>query len=145
MAYKDIRAQIQALEKEAEVLRAQEVEGAVQKVRALIKEYNLTLADIGKTAFGTGRMAKAGRKAYGPKPPKYRNPATGATWSGFGKRPRWIADAMAKGKGDEYLIANEAVKPAKPAAKTTQKAEKPVSAKKTPGRKPAAKVAKAAK
>jgi DNA-binding protein H-NS len=33
-------------------------------------------------------------------PPKYRDPATGATWSGRGKAPRWLTGH----DRDEFLI-----------------------------------------
>jgi DNA-binding protein H-NS len=37
--------------------------------------------------------------------PKYRNPETGKTWSGRGKRPQWIQDALAVGKSvADYAI-----------------------------------------
>jgi len=36
---------------------------------------------------------------------KYRNPATGESWSGRGRAPRWLAEEMAKGRSkDEFLI-----------------------------------------
>lgn len=37
--------------------------------------------------------------------PKYRNPATGEMWSGRGLNPRWMKEAIAKGKKkDDFLI-----------------------------------------
>jgi DNA-binding protein H-NS len=37
-------------------------------------------------------------------PPKYRN-RSGETWAGRGARPRWLVDAMKKGKRiDDFLI-----------------------------------------
>ena len=46
-----------------------------------------------------GKGGKSAKKAGTPVAPKYRNKADpGQTWSGRGKRPRWLADALAKGK-----------------------------------------------
>ena len=37
--------------------------------------------------------------------PKYRDPATGQTWSGRGKEPRWLAAYAKKGKKkDDFKI-----------------------------------------
>ena len=48
---------------------------------------------------------KSGRK-LGKVPPKYRNPAnTKQTWTGRGKRPRWLAELVSAGKKvDDFLI-----------------------------------------
>lgn len=48
---------------------------------------------------------KPGRK-LGKVPPKYRNPAnTKETWTGRGKRPRWLAELVESGKRvEDFLI-----------------------------------------
>ena len=133
-SYNEIRAQIAALEKQAEQARAAEIEAALKTVRTLIKEHNLSIADIGKKVFADG----TGKKGSGGKPPKYRDPATGATWSGYGKRPRWISAAMKEGRGAEYLIDKAQAKPAAKVAKVA----KPVGAKKAAAKKATAKTSK---
>lgn len=37
--------------------------------------------------------ARKGNYVRGPQVPKYRDPVTGATWSGRGRAPAWLADA----------------------------------------------------
>jgi DNA-binding protein H-NS len=45
------------------------------------------------------------RRAYPRVLPKYRNPQTAETWSGRGKRPRWLVAAMKSGrKIEEFKI-----------------------------------------
>jgi DNA-binding protein H-NS len=45
------------------------------------------------------------RRKYPRVLPKYRNPQTSETWSGRGKRPRWLVAAMKSGrKMEEYRI-----------------------------------------
>jgi len=45
------------------------------------------------------------RRRYPAVLPKYRNPQTSETWSGRGKRPRWLTAAMKAGrKIDEFRI-----------------------------------------
>ena len=92
----DLLAQKASLEKQiADAQRAERGE-AVTRVKALMAEYGLTLADLGPRAAAAPRGAtgKTGAKVA----PKYRNPATGQTWSGRGLKPTWLAAALADGK-----------------------------------------------
>ena len=82
---KEIDAQLAALQAQREELRKSELKTAVDKVRGLVAEYGLTESDLFPPARGT-RSANAGAKVA----PKYRDPATGATWTGRGKAPKWI-------------------------------------------------------
>lgn len=56
-------------------------------MKALVAEHGLTAHDI---FGGAKRGSKVGTRAAVA--PKYRDPATGATWTGRGKAPKWIAD-----------------------------------------------------
>jgi DNA-binding protein H-NS len=87
----ELLAQKAAIEQQiAEAQRAERA-GAVAKVRALMAEHGLTLADL------SGKSPSA--KRTGSKvPPKYRNAATGDTWSGRGLQPKWLKAALASGK-----------------------------------------------
>ena len=86
-SYKDLLQQREALEKAIADAREREVSDAVSKVRALVAEYGLTAHDV----FPSGRSAKAaGSKTTAKVAPKYRDPATGQTWTGRGKAPKWI-------------------------------------------------------
>ncbi|MBR0906420.1 H-NS family nucleoid-associated regulatory protein [Bradyrhizobium liaoningense] len=48
------------------------------------------------------------RRKYPRVLPKYRNPQTSETWSGRGKRPRWLVAAMKSGKRIEEFRIGEA-------------------------------------
>ncbi len=89
----DLLAQKAALEKQiADVQREQRAE-AIAKVKSLMAEYGLTLADIGGTKTSAPRDGDARKVAA-----KYRNPATGETWSGRGLKPKWLTAALAEGR-----------------------------------------------
>lgn len=78
-------AQKEALEAQIEAARKAENADAIAKVKALVAEHGLTAQDI----FGGARRgAQVGARAAVA--PKYRDPATGATWTGRGKAPKWI-------------------------------------------------------
>lgn len=87
--YKELKAQMDTLAEQTEAARIAELQVVVDDIRAKVAEYGLTEKDI----FG-GRRGRAGAK----KPTvtveaKYRDPKTGATWSGRGRAPAWIKDA----------------------------------------------------
>jgi DNA-binding protein H-NS len=161
--YRAVKAEIAKLEKQASDLFKKEMDVVLSKVRALISEYGLTAADLG-FAGKAGKAAKTTRvKAVAAKTagvPKYVDPASGKTWTGKGKPPTWIAQALKSGKSkDEFLIlkaqaapvaevkaakVEKAAKPAK-AAKVARAAELAKPAKKSAAPKPAKKaVAKTA-
>lgn len=81
----DLIAQKEALEKEIAETRQRERVDAIDKARALIAEYGLTSQDL----FG-GIGAKKSRPSTGKVAAKYRDPATGAEWTGRGRAPKWL-------------------------------------------------------
>ena len=94
--YKELKAQAEVLMQQAEAARRAEIAAVVAEIQARMKEFGITLADLGGTKKAKARGAVAA---------KYRNPATGDSWSGRGRAPRWLADALAKGrKKDEFLV-----------------------------------------
>jgi len=75
-----------AVEAQIEAARKAEISDAVAKIKSLVAEHGLTAQDI----FGGGKSVyKSGTRASVA--PKYRDPASGATWTGRGKAPKWIA------------------------------------------------------
>ncbi len=86
-SYKELTAQIEKLTAQAEQARAKEMETVIAQIRQVMGEYGITLADLGlKGAAGRGRR-KSGTVA-----PKFRDPESGATWTGRGRSPAWIAN-----------------------------------------------------
>lgn len=62
------------------------------------------------SAEGFSRTGKPRRK-YPRVLPKYRNPRTSETWSGRGKRPRWLVAAIKSGRRiEEFRIGEGASK-----------------------------------
>lgn len=82
--------------------REAERERVLGQMRELAATLGLTLEDVGRMERGKGGAVKAA--AGGGVPPKYRHPTDpNLTWSGRGKRPTWIAEALAAGKSLEDL------------------------------------------
>ena len=83
-SYKELVKQRESLDQQIQQARREELAGADSQVRALVAEFGLTAQDVFPS--GRARSASSGSKVA----PKYRNPATGQTWTGRGKPPRWI-------------------------------------------------------
>jgi DNA-binding protein H-NS len=89
----DLIAQKAALEQRIADARREAHASAIAQVKSLMAEHGLTLADIGGKAT-TGAGPRKGSKV----PAKYRDPATGTTWSGRGLQPKWLQAALAAGR-----------------------------------------------
>ncbi len=97
-----IEKQIEKLKKEADALRAKEIEGVVSRIKDAIAHYQLTPAELFDAPAKRRRAAKAPAK----KPAaavKYRD-ENGNAWSGIGKRPNWFKAALAAGRTAEDLL-----------------------------------------
>ena len=94
--YKELLKQQEALALQVEEARKREIADAVTQVRQMVSEFGLTERDV----FPSGRKS-GGTRTGGKVAPKYRDPATGQTWTGRGKAPKWI-DGKDRSK---YLIA----------------------------------------
>lgn len=91
--YQEYTARIAELQQLAEAARKNEIAGAKAQIAAIMKDYGLTAEDLG------GAKAKA-MKVRIPVAAKYRDEATGETWTGRGRSPKWL-----EGKDkSKYLI-----------------------------------------
>ena len=99
----ELIAQTEALDQQLQALQRSQRADAIAQVRALMNQFGLTAADLrGAPAKAAGRPAAAGGKV----PTKYRDPASGQTWSGRGLKPKWLAAALAQGKTlEEFAVA----------------------------------------
>ena len=82
------------LDKRIADARREERSSVIAKIRALMAEHGLTAADLVGKLPAAVRETPAGKKVA----PKYRNKATGETWSGRGLQPKWLRAALEGGK-----------------------------------------------
>ena len=84
------------IEREIETARRTERAEAIAKVKALMSEYDLSIPDLSSrvTPKSSGGGPRAGTKV----PAKFRNQATGDSWSGRGLQPKWLKAALASGR-----------------------------------------------
>jgi DNA-binding protein H-NS len=90
----ELLAQRAALDQQIASAQKAERATAIAQIKTLMAEHGLTASDLsartGKSRKGAGAGAKVAAK--------YRNKATGDTWSGRGLQPRWLKAALASGK-----------------------------------------------
>jgi DNA-binding protein H-NS len=89
----ELLAQKAALEKKIAEAQRNAKADAIAKVKALMAEYGLTAADLSGKAPSAAKAEGAKKVAA-----KYRDPATGQTWTGRGLKPKWLTAALAGGK-----------------------------------------------
>jgi DNA-binding protein H-NS len=129
-----LRKQIATLEAKAERITKLEMTSSIAKVKAMMQSLGVTIEHLGSN-FSTAvkkmtgsKMATAKKtraKRAGAGVPKYADPKSGQTWTGFGRAPAWIASA----KDRTVFLVNKidgAVSAA--AAKKSPKASKTVKA-----------------
>ncbi|MCR4466985.1 H-NS histone family protein [Burkholderia sp. SCN-KJ] len=84
MQLQKLQAQLAELDRRIRAARRHERQAALVQVRQLVTDYALTAREV----FGQGYSDRAKLFTRGA---KYRDPTTGATWSGRGRAPAWIA------------------------------------------------------
>jgi DNA-binding protein H-NS len=90
MFYEELQAKIADLQAQAAKVKEEEKQQAIDMARTMISSYGITAKDLGLDKMV---KAKSGPKVGNKIAAKYRDPASGATWSGRGKTPRWINGA----------------------------------------------------
>jgi DNA-binding protein H-NS len=93
--YSELMAQAQSLMAQAEQARKAELASVVADIKAKMKEYGITAADLG--GVGGKKTAKSKSSA----PAKFKGP-NGELWAGGpGRKPEWVRNVLASGKSIE--------------------------------------------
>ncbi|MGF6596335.1 DNA-binding protein H-NS [Paraburkholderia sp. GAS448] len=99
-----VQAKMKKLQAQADALIAKQSSGVIEKIRELMAKHGLTTADIDAHVGGKQRATKAVAKTMSKGSAaavKYRDPKSGATWTGHGRAPSWIAAAKNR---DKFLV-----------------------------------------
>ncbi|MGY6126052.1 H-NS family nucleoid-associated regulatory protein [Paraburkholderia strydomiana] len=109
----NLQAKIAKLQAQAEAIVKKDATAVIEKIRGIMEKHGLTTADIDAHSGGRKRGPKPNAKVASAKQAptaRYQDPKSGATWSGYGRAPSWIAGAKDRNK---FLINGT------PAAPTT--------------------------
>ena len=91
--YKQLTEQMAKVQAQMAVAREKELAATIEQIKEQIAEYGITAEELG---FSSKRSAS---RKTGGLPPKYRDPKSGATWSGRGRAPAWLGK-----RRDKFLI-----------------------------------------
>lgn len=90
--YKEIQAEIAALQHQAEEARGTEISQALSQIKQIMNDYGITVDDLKTT------RKKSINKPAGSV--KYRDPESGKEWTGRGRMPNWLS-----GKDKDSFLA----------------------------------------
>jgi DNA-binding protein H-NS len=110
-----LESQLAKLTEQIEAEHAKFKGAVTDAIVSVLTQYGLTIDDLlsqpkpkrkytKKAAPKAATKTKGAKRApafKGPQPPKYREPKSGVTWSGFGRAPAWITEAKDR---DKFLI-----------------------------------------
>jgi DNA-binding protein H-NS len=84
--YDELKARIEQLQQEAEAARDREIAEALSHIRAVVTKYDIAPDQICRH----WTLDPSCDFRPQPRPPLYRDPLTGKTWSGRGRTPTWM-------------------------------------------------------
>ena len=97
-SYQELVAQREALDRQIDAARLAEQSKAIETVKTLVKQFQLSADDC-------GFKQKGAAKAKHAVPVKFRGP-NGEGWSGRGRIPGWLAALESQGATrDQFRIA----------------------------------------
>ncbi|WP_244817388.1 H-NS family nucleoid-associated regulatory protein [Caballeronia sp. Lep1P3] len=104
-----LNAKIAKLQAQAEALKKKQSVAVIAQIHQLMDDHGLSIGDLAGGNETGRRKSKADFSAGSGKAhksaAKYRDPKTGAEWSGHGRAPGWIASAKNR---DRFLIDKNA-------------------------------------
>ena len=89
-------AKLQAMEKKVAVNTKSP---SLKRIAALMRKNDVSVAEL-RTFMSKGKRSGTSKKVK----PKYKDPASGAKWSGRGRAPLWIVAAEKAGKKRESFL-----------------------------------------
>ena len=106
---KAIQMKIKRLQEQAEAVAAKQASTTLDRIQDLMQKHGIQIADIeahvGRKRRGAVRSLATAARA-GISAAKYRDPKSGATWSGRGRAPNWIANTKDRSR---FVIDSSAV------------------------------------
>ena len=100
MTIEQLKTQQAEIDRKIQEKQHDEKQAVITQIVQVVHDYNIPIEELVE-ALGGIKLRRKGTKAK----PKYRDPATGTTWSGRGKEPSWIGEwptaRLSKSRGSE--------------------------------------------
>ena len=110
----ELHEQIKQIQQEIEGRKASTKANLRGEIEQRLREVELTIFDIFPELKKTGRQQTAVSKVRADVQAKYKDPASGDTWSGRGRSPKWVSAILQstgmtieqfKASGDYHISA----------------------------------------
>jgi DNA-binding protein H-NS len=85
MTIEQLKAQQAEIDRKIQEKQQVEKQTVINQITQVVKDYNIPIEELVESLGGM-KLRRKGTKAKA----KYRDPVSGATWSGRGKEPAWI-------------------------------------------------------
>ena len=97
----ELEQQLEQLQAKVIAERQRVKDGTLEAIKNMLASGTITVDDLkALLPHAPARVRPPRTRSSNPKPPKYRDPVSGATWTGQGGMPNWM-----KGKNaDDFLI-----------------------------------------
>jgi DNA-binding protein H-NS len=106
--YADLQKQIAKLQTQAERMRKGSFDKAIGQIRELMEKNGISITDLTEALATKGKKVRKPAKAAGnkgPAQPKYQSPSDpSVTWSGLGRKPKWVQEWIDTGNDLEKLL-----------------------------------------
>ena len=102
--YVNLMNQITKLKQQADMIRSEEVKSVIQDMKSQMAKYGITVSDL-----ADGVQITLEKKVVHPRSKpiaKFKDPVTGAMWTGRGKIPAWMKPALEKGMNKNHFAIN---------------------------------------
>lgn len=102
--YRELKAELERIQAKMAEVRDAERGQQIASIREVIADFDIQPAEL----FGGDVLRSIPRNIVkrGSRPPKFRHPETGETWSGQGATPHWFTNALAAGMKREDMLIN---------------------------------------
>lgn len=101
--YLELKAKAEKMLADAEELRVKEVAAVIAEIKEKISQFGISAKDLGFST-SSGYVKKSSAAPATPSVAKFVGP-NGEHWSGMGRQPQWIKDAIASGKTkDDFAV-----------------------------------------
>lgn len=107
--YADLQKQIAKLQTQAERMRKGSFDKAVGQIRDLMEKNGISIEQLTEALAAKGKKGRKPGKAGGGTPtavkPKYESPTDPTvTWTGRGRKPKWVQEWVDGGNDLEKLL-----------------------------------------
>jgi len=103
--YAELQKQIAKLQTQAERMRKGSFDKAIGQIRELMEKNGISIADLTEALSVKGKKGRKPAKAPAAAKPKYQSPSDPSlTWSGRGRKPKWVQEWIDTGNDLEKLL-----------------------------------------